>query len=233
MRSSPNIIEIKSLNKIYKKGDILIPAIRELNCSIQKGSFTSVIGKSGSGKSTLLNLIGGLDGADSGRILFNGKDMSAFSRKEMALHRRTSVGMIFQSFNLIPHRTALGNVMLALAFGGVNSGKRKKRAMELLSDVGLENRMDHKPTELSGGEAQRAGIARALANRPQLLLADEPTGNLDSHTSGEIMQLLTKLKREGITIIMVTHDKETAFAFSDRVIRLKDGQIVEDKTLHS
>ncbi|MCF8234691.1 MAG: ABC transporter ATP-binding protein [Bacteroidales bacterium] len=229
MRSSPNIIEIKSLNKIYKKGDIQIPAIRELDCSIGKGSFTSVIGKSGSGKSTLLNLIGGLDKADSGRILFNGKDMSSFNRKEMALHRRTSVGMIFQSFNLIHHRTALGNVMLALAFGGVNSGKRKKRAMELLSDVGLGNRMDHKPTELSGGEAQRAGIARALANRPVLLLADEPTGNLDSQTAEEIMALLTGLNKQGLSIIMVTHDQESATTVSDRVIRLKDGQIIEDK----
>jgi len=229
MRSSPNIIEIISLNKIYKKGDILIPALRDLDCSVQKGSFTSVIGKSGSGKSTLLNLIGGLDRADSGRIVFNGKDMSSFSRKEMAMHRRSSVGMIFQSFNLIPHRTALGNVMLALAFGGVNNGKRKERAIKLLSDVGLANRMDHKPTELSGGEAQRAGIARALANRPELLLADEPTGNLDSQTSGEIMELLARLHREGLTVIMVTHDQETAMNVSDRVIRLKDGQIIEDK----
>lgn len=223
-------IQINNLKKIYKKGSIEIPAVNDVSCHIKKGSFFSIVGKSGSGKSTLLNLLGGLDKASSGDIYFDQKNISNYSRKELADHRRNTVGIIFQSFNLIHHRTALSNVTLALAFGGLPSSKRKARALELLQQVGLGERADHFPNELSGGETQRVSIARALANEPKVLLADEPTGNLDSATSQEIISLLQKLNKEnGLTVILVTHDHETAERVSDHMIRLKDGKITEEK----
>jgi putative ABC transport system ATP-binding protein len=222
------IIKTIQLCKYYHKGKIKIPALEDATCEIEQGAFVSIVGKSGSGKSTLLNLIGGLDRATSGTILFDGRDLSKFSRAEMADHRRFSVGMIFQSFNLVQSRNALENVELALIFGGVPRGKRKNRATALLTKVGLEKRLTHVPDELSGGETQRVAIARALANNPKVLLADEPTGNLDSETSREIIDLLKDLnKNQGITIIMVTHDVETAEGVSDMVLKLKDGRIIE------
>ncbi|MCK4748245.1 MAG: ABC transporter ATP-binding protein, partial [Bacteroidales bacterium] len=182
---------------------------------------------SGSGKSTLLNLVGGLDRPTSGNIQFNGKDLAGMNRYQLALHRRHSVGMIFQSFNLIPNQTAIENIMLPMVFAGVARRKRKQIAEELLQQVGLAERAMHLPSELSGGEAQRIAIARALANEPRMILADEPTGNIDSSTSAEIIELLVSLnKGKGLTILMVTHDKETADAVSDRIITLKDGGIV-------
>ncbi len=221
-------IQITNLSKIYRKGRIKIPALKETNCEIKQGSFVTIVGKSGSGKSTLLNLIGGLDRASSGSILCDGRDLRQLSKAEMANHRRFSVGMIFQSFNLVQSRNALENVELALTFGGVARSKRKARATELLTKVGLEERLTHVPDELSGGETQRVAIARALANDPNVLLADEPTGNLDSETSREIIDLLIDLnKNRGITIIMVTHDVETAEKVSDIILKLKDGEIIE------
>ncbi len=223
------IIRINHLNKIYRKGEVLIPAVRDVSTEFEKGAFVSIVGKSGSGKSTLLNLVGGLDTADSGEIYFDGKDIVKFSRRELAIHRRFAIGMVFQSFNLITHKTALENITLALAFGGVNRFRRKKRGEELLTLVGLSERMEHFPNELSGGEAQRVAIARALANNPKVLLADEPTGNLDSSTSRDIINLLIKLNKENmLTIIMVTHDKEGAEGVSDHMIQLKDGQIIDE-----
>lgn len=195
---------------------------------MEAGMYLSIVGKSGSGKSTLLNLIGALDRPTSGSMLFDGHDMAGMSRLQMALHRRYAVGMIFQSFNLISSRTALENVELALAFGGMSRRNRRPRAIELLSDLGLGERINHRPDELSGGEAQRVAIARALANKPRLLLADEPTGNLDSETSAAIISLLEGLnKTHGLSVIMVTHDLETAQKVSDQIIRLKDGRISE------
>ena len=226
-------IQITKLNKIYRKGRLEIPALKDATCEIEQGSFVSIVGKSGSGKSTLLNLIGGLDRASSGSILFDGKDLRQLNKSEMAMHRRFSVGMIFQSFNLVQSRDALENVELALTFGGVPRGKRKARATELLTKVGLVDRLTHVPDELSGGETQRVAIARALANNPKVLLADEPTGNLDSETSSEIIDLLIDLnKNQGITIIMVTHDVETAEDISDLVLKLKDGEIIT-KIIHN
>jgi len=223
------LIHIQNLSKLYKKGPVTIPAVNNLSCSFTAGHFISIVGKSGSGKSTLLNLIGGLDTADTGFILFNGKNLMSFSRKQMAKHRQFDVGMVFQSFNLISHRTASENIELALAFGGVGRRKRKKKAVELLSQVGLANRSGHFPGELSGGEAQRVCIARALANKPTVLLADEPTGNLDSNTTEEIISLLGNFNiNENLTIIMVTHDFEIAERVSDHIIRLKDGEIIEN-----
>ncbi|MBE0663626.1 MAG: ABC transporter ATP-binding protein [Bacteroidales bacterium] len=195
---------------------------------MQEGEFLAIVGKSGSGKSTILNLVGALDKATTGSIFFNGKDLAQMSRSEMANHRRFSVGMIFQSFNLIPSFNALQNVELALTFGGMPRSKRKNKATELLVKMGLENRLTHRPDELSGGETQRVAIARALANSPEVLLADEPTGNLDSETSAEIMALLMDLnKNHSLSIILVTHDLETAEKVSDTIIRLKDGRIAE------
>lgn len=220
------VLKVTGLSKSYFKGIIEIPALRDVSFEVNEGDIFSVVGKSGSGKSTLLNLIGGLDTATAGQILFRDKDLSKMKRSELAIHRRFSVGMIFQSFNLIPSRNAVENVTLALTFGGVSRRERKKRASELLNQVGLGHRLTHKPSELSGGEAQRVAIARALANNPRLLLADEPTGNLDSVTSEEIIELLLRLNRErGLTVILVTHDQENAERVSKEVIRLKDGRI--------
>ena len=222
------VITIKKLSKIYAKGKIKIPALDGIDLHLNKGEFISIVGRSGSGKSTLLNIIGGLDHATEGEIVVNGKDLSVMSRKELARHRKYTAGMIFQSFNLIPSRNAWENVALALAFGGVQRKNRKSRASELLVSVGLENRIHHTPAELSGGEAQRVAIARALANNPEIILADEPTGNLDSITAEEIMEILVNLnKKYNKTIIMVTHDLETAGKVSDRLIKLKDGKLID------
>lgn len=221
------IITTNNLVKHYRKGKIFVPALNQINLTIEQGEYISIIGKSGSGKSTLLNLIGGLDTPSAGDLIVKQKALQSLNRRELANHRRFTVGMVFQSFNLIPSRTAQENIILALIFGGIPRKERKKRASELLSMVGLKDRIKHKPTELSGGEAQRVAIARALANDPEIILADEPTGNLDSSTSNEIVDILLKLnKQKGKTVIMVTHDEEVAMKFSDRLIRLKDGMVV-------
>ncbi len=210
------------------KGQVEIPALRDISFDVEDGEFVSIVGRSGSGKSTLLNLVGGLDTPTAGQIVFKDRDLAGMKRSGLALHRRKSVGMVFQSFNLVPHRTALENVVLALTFGGVPRRERKPMASGLLSRVGLSHRLDHRPAELSGGEAQRVAIARALANSPEMLLLDEPTGNLDTLTAGEIIDLVQGLNRDrGLTALMVTHEKDTAEAVSNRVIRLLDGRIAE------
>ena len=221
------ILSINKLSKIYQKGAVEIPAVRDVSFEVPRGSYLSIVGKSGSGKSTLLNLVGGLDRPTSGTIQFNARDLGKMTRYQLALHRRLGVGMIFQSFNLLPRRTALENIILPLTFAGVPRKRRKPRAKELLEQVGLGGRISHFPSELSGGEAQRVAIARALANEPEMILADEPTGNLDSSTAGEIIDLLVSLNKEkGLTILMVTHDKEMADAVSNSIITLKDGNII-------
>ena len=223
----PAILSITGLSKIYQKGKLEIPALRDVSFEVPEASYLSIVGKSGSGKSTLLNLVGGLDRPSSGTIAVNGLEIGSMNRYKLAIHRRFTVGMIFQSFNLIPNRTALENIVLPMVFAGVPARKRKPRAKELLDQVGLSERIGHLPSELSGGEAQRVAIARAMANEPRIILADEPTGNLDSNTSAEIVDLLVSLNRDrGLTILMVTHDRETAEAVSDRIITLKDGKIV-------
>ncbi len=226
------ILQIQSIQKTYKKGSVEVQAIQGISFDVEKSEFITIVGRSGSGKSTLLNLIGGLDRATSGSLFVNQLDLTRMKRSELALHRRKTVGMIFQSFNLIPSRTALENITLALAFGGVKRRERKQKAKEILSRVGLEHRLDHIPGELSGGEAQRVAIARALANEPDILLADEPTGNLDSKTSLEIMQVLEKLNQEQqATILMVTHDEELAKTVSHRMLHLFDGKILHQQML--
>lgn len=222
-----SLIETREVTRVYQMGTNLVTALDRVNVSLNEGEFVAIQGTSGSGKSTLLNLLGGLDRPSSGEVLFDSNPLGPLTKKEMARYRRHSVGMIFQNFNLITTMTAAENVRLALAFGGVRGTERRKRAQELLKRVGLADRTEHRPLELSGGEQQRVAIARALANRPRVLLADEPTGNLDSTRARELLALLREMvDREGLTVLLVTHDHELASSFADRIIMMKDGKVV-------
>ena len=222
-----SIIEARDVTREYRMKAETVYALSDISMIIERSEFVAILGSSGSGKSTLLNLFGGLDRPTSGEILFEGKSISPLSSWEMSRYRLRNVGMIFQSFNLIPTMTARENVELALAFAGWSSSRRHDRALELLGRVGLSQRAEHLPSELSGGEQQRVAIARAIANDPQVLLADEPTGNLDSARAADLIGLLDEMrKRDGRTIILVTHDQELAGYHATRIIRLKDGKIV-------
>lgn len=213
------------LVKEFKMGKTIVSALKGVSFSIDEGSFFSIIGPSGSGKSTLLNLIGGLDKASRGKILVDSVDLAELNERELAQYRLKNVGFVFQFFNLVPTLTALKNVELPLVFAGVASRQRHLKAEEVLASVGLGNRLSHKPTELSGGEQQRVSMARALINEPQIILADEPTGNLDTQTGQEIMQLLGRLNTKGgKTIILVTHDLEVA-QYADQIVHLRDGMV--------
>jgi ABC-type lipoprotein export system ATPase subunit len=219
------ILEANNVTREYPMGSETVRALNGVSVAIEPGEFVAILGTSGSGKSTLLNLFGGLDRPTSGDIRFNGQSLAPLSSREMSRYRLRSIGMIFQSFNLIPTMTARQNVALALAFAGMKQTERQQRSQELLERVGLGARVDHRPSELSGGEQQRVSIARALANDPQVLLADEPTGNLDSARATELLELLKTMQRDGKTIVMVTHDQELAGRFADRIIKLKDGKL--------
>jgi putative ABC transport system ATP-binding protein len=222
------IVSVIDLRKTYSRGAVPVPVLHGVSFGVEEGEFVSIVGRSGSGKSTLLNLIGGLDTPTGGSIVVAGTELTRATRRGLALHRRHTVGMVFQSWNLLPSRTAVENVTLALAFGGARRRDRKQTAAGLLASLGLEHRLSHRPGELSGGESQRVAIARALANQPRVLLADEPTGNLDSVTAGEIVGLLSRLNRErGLTVLMVTHDEPSAAAVSHRVLRMRDGRVLE------
>ncbi len=208
-------------------GSTAVAALDNVSMNMDEGEFVAIQGTSGSGKSTLLNMVGGLDHPTTGEVFFNAKPLGPFTKKEMARYRRYSVGMIFQNFNLIPTMSAEENVGLALAFGGLRGNQRRKRAEELLERVGLADRLTHRPSELSGGEQQRVAIARALANRPKVLLADEPTGNLDSTRAHELLALLREMvSKDRLTILMVTHDRELATSFADRILLMKDGKVI-------
>jgi len=221
-----SLIETRHVSRIYQMGNTQVVALADVSLAINGGEFVAIQGTSGSGKSTLLNLLGGLDQPTSGEVLFDSKPLGPLTKKQMARYRRFSVGMIFQNFNLIPTMTAAENVGLALAFGGMRGAERKKRTGILLSRVGLSDRAEHRPSELSGGEQQRVAIARALANRPRLLLADEPTGNLDSTRAHELLGLLREMvDRDNLTVLLVTHDHELAGSFADRIIMMKDGKV--------
>jgi putative ABC transport system ATP-binding protein len=222
-----SLIETRDVTRVYQMGTNLVTALDHVSMRLEPGEFVAIQGTSGSGKSTLLNMLGGLDRPTSGDVLFDSTPLGPFSKKEMARYRRDSVGMIFQNFNLITTMTADENVRLALAFGGVRGTERSQRAGVLLDRVGLAGRTEHRPLELSGGEQQRVAIARALANRPRVLLADEPTGNLDSTRARELLALLREMvDREHLTVLMVTHDHELASSFADRIIMMKDGKVV-------
>src|SRR4030095_13613558 len=223
----PALLAAQEVSKIYQMGSNSVAALDNVSLEINEGDFVSIQGTSGSGKSTLLNMLGGLDHPTKGEVFFATRPLGPFSKKEMARYRRFSVGMIFQNFNLIPTMTARENVSLALAFGGLRGLQRRTRSSELLARVGLGDRLEHRPSELSGGEQQRVAIARALANQPKVLLADEPTGNLDSIRSHELLSLLREMvTKDALTILMVTHDHELANSFADRIVFMKDGKVV-------
>ncbi|RLG57160.1 MAG: macrolide ABC transporter ATP-binding protein [Candidatus Hydrothermarchaeota archaeon] len=221
------IIELKGVTKIYKMDKVLVPALRGINLKIRKGEFVSIMGPSGSGKTTLMNLIGCLDRPTEGEIYIANKNIAKLGDDELAKLRREKIGFVFQQFNLIPRLTALENVELPMWFAGLSKKKRRERAIELLKLVGLEKRIHHKPAELSGGERQRVSIARALANNPEIILADEPTGNLDTKTGKEIMEILKDLNKQGKTIVLVTHD-ETFAKEAERIIKIRDGRLLND-----
>jgi putative ABC transport system ATP-binding protein len=220
------LLETQNLTKHYRMGDTVVRALDGVSISVSEGEFLALLGTSGSGKSTLLNLIAGLDRPTSGTLTIDGKDLATMTSEELSRHRRSNVGIIFQSFNLVSSMSALENVMLSMMFAEVAKVEREQRASKLLESMGLGGRQRHKPKELSGGEQQRVAISRALSNQPRILLADEPTGNLDSRTSREIMELLKALnERDGKTIILVTHDSNLAAKYARRTITLMDGAI--------
>src|SRR5712692_6400806 len=222
-----SLIETRAVTRVYQMGSNEVKALDDVSIGVAEGEFVAIQGTSGSGKSTLLNLLGGLDSPTSGEVLFDAKSLAPLTKKQMARYRRHSVGMIFQNFNLIPTMTAAKNVQLALAFGGLRGLPRRQRADALLERVGLADRAEHRPAELSGGEQQRVAIARALANRPRVLLADEPTGNLDSTRACELLALLREMvDHEKLTVVLVTHDRELATSFADRITMMKDGRIL-------
>jgi ABC-type lipoprotein export system ATPase subunit len=219
------------LTKSYGSATSPVVALRGVNLTIGQGERVALLGKSGSGKSTLLNLLGGLDHPTSGQLRVGGHDLDKLSRRELARFRSRTVGMIFQSFHLIPSRTAIENVELPMIFAGRAPRDRREAATEALQSVGLEARLHHHPNQLSGGENQRVAVARALVNRPEIVLADEPTGNLDTTTAQEVMALiLGHIQRHDATLVIVTHDEELARTCTDRIIRLRDGQVISDES---
>lgn len=220
------IVEAIDLKKTYILGKIPVDALRGINLKVENGEFLSILGPSGSGKSTLLNLIGALDKPTSGKLFIDGADLSKLNDNQLT-DIRHKIGFVFQFFNLIPRLTALENVELSMAIAGISREERKKRAQELLENVGLKDRINHKPAELSGGQQQRVAVARALANNPRFLLMDEPTGNVDSKTAREIITLIKTLNEDGVTIIMVTHDQNLS-RIAKRTIHVMDGQITSD-----
>lgn len=223
------VVETADLKKTYMLGKVPVDALRGVNLKVERGDFLAILGPSGSGKSTLLNMIGALDKPSEGKVFIEGVDVSKLNDNQLADLRR-NVGFVFQFFNLIPRLNARGNVELPMAIPGLNRTERRKRAEELLETVGLKERMGHKPAELSGGERQRVAIARALANNPKFLLMDEPTGNIDSKTAKEIIQLVKRLNEEkGVTIIMITHDQQLATQ-AKRIVKMLDGTIVKEIT---
>ncbi len=223
------VIETHGLKKNFTRGDVLVEALKGVSVSIRDGQFVAIVGKSGSGKSTFMNILGCLDRPSEGRYSLDGQDVSKLTADERADLRGQKIGFVFQAFNLIPRTSALENVELPLVYSGASRAEQHRRAAESLQRLGLEGRGDHHPSQLSGGEQQRVAIARALVNRPQLLLADEPTGNLDTRTSLEIMTVLEELNRlQNLTIVLVTHEPEIA-SFADRVLTFRDGEIVDDQ----
>ena len=223
------LIKITQIKRNFVLGDEIVYVLKGIDLEINKGEYVALMGPSGSGKSTLMNLLGCLDTPTSGNYILNGKDVSKMHDNELAEIRNKEIGFVFQTFNLLPRTTALDNVALPMIYAGYSKSERTIRATEVLKQVNLADRMDHQPNQLSGGQRQRVAIARALVNSPSIILADEPTGNLDSKTSDEIMKLLEDIHKNGNTIILVTHEEEIA-AHAKRIIRLRDGMIESDRT---
>jgi len=226
--TNPPLVRIENLTKVYQAGEAEVRALAGVSLTVEAGEFVSVMGASGSGKSTLMHLIGCLDRPTSGRYLLEGREVSGLNRNALAEIRNRTMGFVFQSFNLLARTSAMENVELPLIYAGVPAAERRRRAVETLRQVGLGDRLEHHPGQMSGGQQQRVAIARALIGAPRLLLADEPTGNLDSRTSREVMALLQGLSRAGLTIVLVTHAPEIA-EWTSRVLTLKDGLIVSDE----
>lgn len=224
------LILLKDISKTYQIGKVAVNALININLAIQKGEYVALMGPSGSGKSTLMNILGCLDTPTQGMYMLNNKAVSKLSDNELAEIRNKEIGFIFQTFNLLSRNTALENVALPLVYAGVPKKERLERAKEVLTSVGLADRISHKPNELSGGQRQRVAIARALVNHPSMLLADEPTGNLDTKTSHEIMDLLEEINNKGNTVIIVTHEEDIAKR-AKRIVRLRDGRIESDQTV--
>ncbi|HEY7369135.1 MAG TPA: ABC transporter ATP-binding protein [Thermoanaerobaculia bacterium] len=222
------LIEIKDITKVYEMGDQSVRALDGVSVGIERGEYVAIMGPSGSGKSTLMNLVGCLDTPSSGSYVLNGKEVGRMTDDELAAIRNQEIGFVFQTFNLLPRTTALHQVELPLVYGGISKRDRRDRAIKALQAVGLGDRMQHQPSEMSGGQRQRVAIARALINNPSILLADEPTGNLDSQTGIEIMALFDELNRTGNTIILVTHEEDIA-AHARRIVRLRDGKVLSDR----
>jgi putative ABC transport system ATP-binding protein len=216
------MLQLENITKVYKAGQTEVPALRGISCRIESGEMVSIIGPSGSGKSTLMNIIGCLDKPTSGQYRLDGTEVSELNDNQLAEIRNKKIGFVFQSFHLLSRTTALANVELPLIYGGASN--RRQRALQVLDSVGLTHRVTHRPSELAGGEQQRVAIARALVTNPSLILADEPTGNLDTKTSQEIMAIFKKLNEQGMTIVLVTHEPDIA-AYTQRTIKLRDGQI--------
>jgi len=227
--TAQNILELRNISKRYDDEAGKLQALSNVSLAIKAGDFVAIMGPSGSGKSTLMNIIGLLDLPSSGEYLLHGQDISQASERRLAYLRRDTIGFVFQAFNLLPRFSVLENVQLPLMYKGIRSSARRERARQVLNSVGLDSKLKNKPSQLSGGQVQRAAIARALINQPSIILADEPTGNLDSKTSKEIMDLLSELNKKGTTIVVVTHDPDVA-AYARKVVRILDGRATERET---
>ena len=226
------MLQLNHIKKEYKTGDLVQKALDDVSLNLRDNEFVAILGPSGSGKTTLLNVIGGLDRYDSGDLIINGISTKKYTDRDWDSYRNHTIGFVFQSYNLIPHQTVLSNVELALTISGISGAERRSRATKALEQVGLGDQLHKHPTEMSGGQMQRVAIARALVNNPDILLADEPTGALDSHTGREVLGMLQELHRQGNTVVLITHDNSIAVQ-AQRIIRLEDGRVVYDGDAHA